>query len=218
MTVTDDQVLTYSIPGANINPELVIVGAMDAEGVSRHPLAGMVRSLGLPPVWFKARRLEPSSGGDRRYQVEEVLGSEGVTWTETDMKRNAATARELLRRGDPDLVRRRSGKQRAVALAVSEPAGPDKPPVPRLIVFGCSTCATNQHQTPPGNNANFDIIRGSIDWCRERSANVGIAPKSHRYFSPPQQASAWNLLYLPVAVMVFGVGALGLIVWNIRRS
>ena len=54
--------------------------------------------------------------------------------------------------------------------------------------------------------------------CRERSANIGIEPKSYQFFILSKQTSNWNLFYLPLAAMSLAVFGLGLIVWNVRRS
>ena len=114
-----------------------------------------------------------------------------------------------------------------VLIAVSEspptddPHGTGKPNegrTPRMVVVGCSTIASNHFTSPQAGGLEYDLIRGSIDWTRERYTQIGVEPKSYSYFAMPKTASLWNMFYLPLAAMGLAVFGLGLIVWNIRRS
>jgi hypothetical protein len=219
---TNEQIYTFSFSSQLMREnDLVPVAGVRGATESRHPILGLFKSIEEPPFWQGVRRIEPGPNNDRKLQVEALLGTVGITWVETDTRKNPQELVRAARMRDEAQIKRLASSPRMLGVAVSEaPAEPNSKqgPTPRLMVFGCSSFATNRYQLPAGNNTNFDVIRGSIDWLRERSGNVGIEPKSHRYYEMPKQVSEWKLFFLPLSIMVFGIGGLGLIVWNIRRD
>ncbi|MCX7701360.1 MAG: GldG family protein [Gemmataceae bacterium] len=235
VTATKQQVLTFRIRGSDLPivrgnqpyPEAVLVTPVGRALDTRHPLALLVGENRV--IWTEVRKLEAAPGGsaNNRLQADVVLQADGFVWLEENMgQQTLATWQKLVL--DPEEQRKRVTADRSpVLITVSEspptadPHGFDKPNQgrsPRAVVIGCSAFLTNEMMPTQGGGINFDLVRGSIDWCRERYSTIGVEPKSYRYFILPKQTSYWNLFYLPLAAMALGVLGLGVIVWNVRRS
>lgn len=235
VTATNQQILTFRIRGSDLPivrgnlpyPEAVLITPTGRALDTRHPLALLVGENRL--IWTDVRKLEAAAGGSAniRLQADVVLQADGFLWLEENMgQQNLATWRKLVE--NPEELRQRVTADRSpVLLTVSEtsstadPHGFDKPNqgrTPRAVVVGCSAFLTNEMLPAQGSGIQFDLLRGSIDWCRERYSTIGVEPKSYRYFILPKEVSYWNLFYLPLAGMALAVLGLGVIVWNVRRS
>jgi hypothetical protein len=230
VNAANEQILLISGPGGRRMqrgdgrpvPEYVTVGALQSGVDARHPLA-MIGKVDIQ-FWLDVRRLEPQPGV--RMQLDTVMVSLGITWLEGDMNKSNLESMQKILSDDEEAKKRVHREPFPVLVTASEStadptdphARPDQKPTPRLVVFGCSTLATNRYVRAQAGGIEFDLIRGSIDWCRERYTQIGIEPKSYRRYMLPKSASLWNLFYLPLAAMGLGVFGLGLIVWNIRRS
>jgi hypothetical protein len=209
-------------------PEAVIIAALQTAAQERQPLAMLMKDD--RPLWIDVRHLEPmppAGPGGPRFQAEPLLATAGFVWTEGDMNKPSLETWQRIATDAEERQKRLKRDPVPVLIAVSEsaptedPHGTGKPNegrTPRLVVFGCSTIASNHFTNPQSGGLEFDLIRGSVDWCRERYTQIGVEPKSYSYFAMPKTASLWNLFYLPLAAMALGVFGLGLIVWNIRRS
>jgi hypothetical protein len=208
-------------------PEGVAVAAAPSAKQSRNPLAMLAGDE--RHFWVDVRHIEPipAAGPGQKLRAESLLATSAYTWTETDMTKSGLETWQRLRIDREEQQKRLKREPLGVLVSVSEgseaedphaPPKPDEKQTPRLVVFGCSSLAANEHMRPQSGGIEFDLIRGSVDWCRERYTQIGVEPKSYRQFMLPQQTSTWNLLYLPLAAMSLGVLGLGLIVWNIRRS
>jgi hypothetical protein len=64
---------------------------------------------------------------------------------------------------------------------------------------------------------HYSLIRGTIDWNRERFSNIGVQPKTHKNYTLPDKLSLGKLFALPAAAMILGVLGFGAIVWTTRR-
>jgi len=228
VTATKEQILMLAYgSGGNLyvedDPVNVVVDLFNPDE-ARNPLALVVKGHSAQR-WRDVRRLEPLPAAGS-FQAEAVMGSKCLAWTETDMKISVHATMERLRRDKTEAEQRIKGEMMPVLLAVTEsPANPDPHSMrqpsegrtPRLVVFGCSSIATDPYMRD-SSGPNFELIRGSIDWTREHYTNIGVEPKSYRFFRLPVLTSFWNLFYLPVAALLLTVAGLGLIVWNVRRS
>jgi hypothetical protein len=88
---------------------------------------------------------------------------------------------------------------------------------PRVLVFGSDT--------PIEDKPNFNVISeqyrylvlsDSLDWLREREANLGIPPKKESTYRVTKPTSLQSLALL-VCLVLLGISALGIGVWLARR-
>ena len=227
---TNEQVFTYAVPDSTGHisrlpqPENLLVGPIDGPADSRHPV---VRIFGNTPavLWQNARIVRPLEiGAKPTCQAESILGTFGLVWTETNMQLLPQDQWNRIHNGREEFQKRVRKDAMPVAVAVTESAGNphsagDQAPTPspRMIVFGSSSIVGNVAQSPRAGALGFDLVKASIDWCRERDAAIGVQPKSHQYFSLPAKTSNWMLFYLPWLAMTLAIGGFGLIVWTVRR-
>jgi hypothetical protein len=228
---TNEQILTFIGPGGEIMsrgnqpyPEAVLVGALRTATEAQNPLAQLVKTEDL--YWVDVRRLNVLPGHPgAKFAAEPILATAGYCWVESDLSKSSLETWQTLRTDKNEQKQRLKREPLSVLVAVTEstqaetPPNPEKKPSksPRLAVFGCSTMATNQYVRKQAGGIEFDLIRGSIDWARERFSNIGVEPKSYHYFMLGKQTSYWNLFYLPLGAMGLSVFGLGMIIWNIRR-
>ncbi len=227
--VTKEQIwmLYYPLPNGNLvsdrDPANVVVSVSNPDE-TRHPLALMVKGRGAQR-WRDVRHVAAFPGA-ANFQAEPIMETRCLAWTETDMKAPVSATLSRLLNDDNEVAKRIKREMMPVMLAVSESAAnanphssnqPNEGRTPRMVVFGCSSLATNPYLRD-ATSPNFELIRGSLDWTREHYSNIGVEPKSYKFFRLPVLTSFWNLFYLPVAALLLTVAGLGLIVWNVRRS
>jgi gliding motility-associatede transport system auxiliary component len=228
---TNEQILTFAGPGGRppigpdgaVIPEAVFVGALRSATQERNPLAMLIRGESL--TWLDVRRIEalPSQQGSK-FQADPLIATVGYCWVETDMQKQFGRTWHQINQQDESAPKVTSDSRTVLAAVAESPPSAEANPgqtkqsqLPRLVVGGCSNLATNQFVRRESGGIAYDLIRGSIDWCRERYANIGVEPKSYRYFVLNSPGSYWDIFYLPVAAMTLAVFGLGMIVWNIRR-
>ncbi|HEV3145174.1 MAG TPA: Gldg family protein [Gemmataceae bacterium] len=218
--ITNEMIYTYAFPqGLILEPTalLVLARSTNEAVATHHPLAQNFQKQILP--WYLVRQVKPVPGKPA-LQAEAVMSSFGPVWTETDRKVNPDITSIRLAQ-DSALARERVKQDRLPVVVTVKESSPDphafsqsnRGQTPRLVVIGCSDMATNQLVS----DSNFDFLRGSIDWCRERYGEIGIQPKTHQNYTVPTNVKAARILWLPALVIFLSIGGLGLVVWNIRR-
>ena len=60
------------------------------------------------------------------------------------------------------------------------------------------------------------MVAGGIDWLREREASIGIKPRAVNLYKLPKEIELSSKVML-LAMITFGIGALGIGVWYSRR-
>jgi hypothetical protein len=128
------------------------------------------------------------------------------------------TARALA--ADPELRRNRLlTNSIPMIAAVSESGGPQSRGAgkPRVLVYGSDTPIEDR----PAFNAiseqyRYLVLSDSLDWLREREANLGIPPKKESTYRVTKPASLQSLLLL-VGMVLMGITVLGVGVWLSRR-
>lgn len=219
--VSNEKILTLASPENVIrvdqSPELVSVTASPTAASEQHPLAMNFKDELL--VWFQVREVRPLTANPS-IRATTIMFAIGSMWKETNMsKRVSDDFRELATNAAA-----RKGRVSREALSVmvtasemsSDPHAFSKPgggQTPRVAVLGTSAFATDEFLS---SNA-YDLIRGSIDWSRERFSNIGVQPKSHKNYTLPEKLSLGKLWALPAAAMIFGILGLGAVVWTMRR-
>ncbi|MFL5340007.1 MAG: Gldg family protein, partial [Gemmataceae bacterium] len=225
--VTNEQILTLAIPQSEgfvlaRSPQLVIVSPLPEAIDARQPLAQTFKNQ--PLNWFDCRKVQPSRNpsppGGPTYSAQAIMGSYGVVWTEADMAADIGRQRQNLLQNAAAQRQKATEEAQPVMVAVTESAGgPHGSPgeqKPRLVVIGTSSVATNQFQSGQGGVITFDLIRGCIDWCRERTANIGVQPKTHSNYVLPRVSYA-RLFWVPSFAVLVGIFGFGMIIWNMRK-
>jgi hypothetical protein len=155
------------------------------------------------------------------YTAQTVMGSAGgnLVWLEADMRKPASqTQQQLARINDrAELMKRVSEDPQPLMVAVTEAGAPGQPGQPRLLVIGSSWIATNAAQGGEAGVLEFDLMRGSIDWCRERYTTIGVQPKTYTSYMLPMNLSVARLIMLPTTLMLLTIFGMGMVVWNMRR-
>jgi hypothetical protein len=207
------------------SPQQVLVSPPKEAVDSRQPIAQTFKDVMMP--WLDVRRINSLSTAPT-YRAEAVMATSAYVWTETDLSVSPVRTRQQMFT-DASLRSTRLKRDEAipVAVAVSDSGTPSDPrsfskpnqgAKPFMVVIGCSSLAINEFQANRDiGDTYYDLIRGSIEWCRERYANVGVQPKSHRYYTIPAKVSEARLVWMPLVLMFSCTLGLGLIVWNIRR-
>jgi len=85
------------------------------------------------------------------------------------------------------------------------PPGPEKS---KLVAFGDSTFVANLAASEK-ELIEFDLFIGALEWLRERPANIGVEPRSFKYYEMDRSVAlnADQLRYMPLLVatlVVFG--------------
>lgn len=220
VNVTNELVLTFAIAegGALIqegDPGFVAPVPFLSSVESRNPLA--VTFKGRRIRWFDCRQVK-STTTNPKYAAEQVMGSNGIVWTETDMEKPSTDQLQLMLRDRAEFRRRCTDDPLPLVVAVTEKleeAG--KPGKPKALVFGTSMFLTNQFQGRGAGSVEGDLARGAIDWCRERQSSIGIQPKTYNSFIPKKDVSVPKLIIIPAALMFLSILGFGLVVWSARR-
>ena len=196
---------------------------------SRNLALPLINTFSISPLLFKnARpiRVAPTPPGGP-FKTHLVMGTPpgNSFWLEGDWSSSAA---DTLTRMKDDKTRSLaaekffSSSSVPVAVAVTESAKSEDPSKPgpskaRLLVFGSDTPLQDRPQgVAVSDEIRLAVLADSVDWLREREASLGIAPKkSLTYFlgKRPEYLSLFTLL----AMMVIGIGGLGVGVWLSRR-
>ena len=224
---TNEQVLTFAFPYqgrivADQSPEGVFVAPTTESVESRNPLAQLLKDQS--DRWYNVRQIRPTAGGNTSLRAEVVLASFGFVWLETNMQLSPLSQQQLLQSDRSEREKRVKHDNVPVAVAVTETSAdphafdqPGRGQTPRMMVIGCSSITADLFQRERAGGLEFDLVKGCIEWCRERYSAIGIQPKSHEYFMLPKTTSSWMLFYLPWLGMLLAISGFGLIVWIVRR-
>jgi hypothetical protein len=240
--VNNDRILALNGPNKRVPTEITVY----PNWASRNPLArAFLGDNGPVPFRFEdARTVERlPQGGNPNFQVDTLMlassfrlgPSTEVLWNDKDLKKSPTAVVTEMRENE-ELRRRAQDENKAlsVAVTVSEsrlPAGHvnvGTGSVPRLIVFGDATWASNwgfasDPQTGRAARAddNFDLFASSIAWLRERPEDVGtmVPPKERKEYRIEKidDAQQLRIMILPGVLMLVGILGLGGGVWLVRR-
>jgi hypothetical protein len=152
-------------------------------------------------------------------QTKEGIG----VWTESDPQIDPRETMKTMAR-DPN-ARKRLTEKLPMMLAVSEsprsaPGVPAPPEKPKLIVFGDTTFISNVRADVRAEALEFDLFISSLEWLRERPANIGIEPKEYQYFELDRGVVDYydRLRFLPLLVASVIMVGFGIGVWLVRRQ
>ncbi|HLZ07143.1 MAG TPA: hypothetical protein VKT80_01025, partial [Chloroflexota bacterium] len=219
---TNEQVYTFGVPEGDTlvldaGPDYVILIPYEAAVEARHPIAVTFKKRSMR--WPDCRHLRTTTKNPN-IEAEPLMGSYGVVWTESDLEKRPLDQHRLMQRDRAELLRRCTDTSFPLVVAASErspePGKPGQSRKPKLLVFGSSLFLTNQFQGRGAGNVEADLVRSSIDWCRERYSSIGVQPKTYNSFIPGK-VSVPKLIVIPTAVMLMAILGFGLVVWNARR-
>jgi hypothetical protein len=200
--------------------------------VDRNPIAKAFEDLALPML--DARTVRPQTGANparSSYQAEVLLQTtDSGIWAEDNLSSEPTQlVSDYLNNRPRDLDEKLSREPLPVAVVVTESGPPDPsdphagfrgrpmgPQKPRLVVFGDATMASNVVMQS-GRTEIYSLFSSSLAWLRERPGNIGIEAKKRNIFVLDAKTNVSRMIWLPAALMAFGIIQLGLGVWVVRR-
>ena len=224
---TGEHILTYGLftdQGlvVDISPQLVLVKPLQEAVDARQRLAQTFKDE--PLQWWECRRINTlantaANPGATNYNAQVIMGSLGIVWTETDMEKQPTLEKRKLLTNPTEAKKRVTRDPLPVMVAVTEssadPHGGSQGQKPRLLVIGTSSIVTNRNLRDQGGATDLNLILSSINWCRERYANIGVQPKTHTSYVMPKVSYA-RLFWLPTFGMMLGIFGFGMIIWNME--
>ena len=98
-----------------------------------------------------------------------------------------------------------------VAVAVSEGERP------RMVVVGDTEFITNLDiARSPSAATNYSFVVSALEWMGERES-IGALPKESPIFTLQADVNTWQMIYLPLWLMLLAMSGLGIGVWIVRR-
>lgn len=141
-------------------------------------------------------------------------------WTESNPQIEPRQTFNLMAK-DINERKKRLTENLPLMLAVTEtprplPGGPPPTEKPKMVVFGDSTFVTNLR----AESVEFDLFISSLEWLRERPANIGIEAKEYQYYRLDGSVlpNLNRVVYLPLLFACIIVLGLGVGVWLVRRQ
>jgi hypothetical protein len=229
----NERMLTLKTRFEDVSAVDVIAGANPELVRQRHPLAYAFRNQRfLFRQMRPLRTAEQPMGG--KYQTSPVLVAISPSFADTNFTAEPSRIVDEIHR-NPDALR---AKVQAIEAEPSLPAlvavsesnfnpNPMDPHArmrntnsrPRLIVFGNANCAANRMMDEESGFANYALVASSIEWLRDRPANIGIEPKKRDVFAmePKTGAEGFRMVFLPLFLVVTSILGLATGVWVVRR-
>ena len=149
-------------------------------------------------------------------------------WSETNLEASPASLVSALRRDRNLALKKLTGKPLCLAVTVSESSGGAprdmahaaiNQETPRLVVFGSADWIKDDALNSGEGSTRVDLFNSCISWLREKGTmGETIKGKERVKYQPniaPQDLN--RLLFLPLAMMLLAVVALGTGVWVVRR-
>ena len=200
-------------PGKPDPPEYVQVGPVQVEG----RIARVIQELQL--ILKDVRPIQPGPNAGT-FRVTPILATFKTTWREDDLLRSPTlTISELGRDPQFRVAKRYSTSPTSVAVSVSETTTVAGKPVTksRMIVLGTETFLQDSSPVSVGaEEFRQQFFSDSIEWLKERDANIGIPPRKLGIFilDKPIESSSQIML---MALVTVGIVAFGVSVWLSRR-
>lgn len=222
--VTAERILTVSgFSGAAVeNSDEVWVEPSRTADDNPVTAAFVVRRLPFDGV----RLVRPAANAGPAVTPNALFVADPMTniWAEQDLQVSGSQVSKLIVQ-DPKERARLSRQPLPMTVAVTSgtppiPGGPRPEAKPKLIVFGDATFVTNEILGSQAAVIYFDLFASSLEWLRERPANIGVEPRVYHTFemNPDAVQRYDRLLWMPLAVAVLAIAGLGTGVWLVRRQ
>lgn len=184
---------------------------------------GNTIALSLEGGWFELqncrRVLSTQAAPTIRTQPFLLSDAERHTWLETEVLANPEqTWSEMLKAQNSEVFTRKAFGQSNRWLGVLATETTEDKPTGRIVVIGSGTFADDQVRTQSGVAMQVDLFAASANWLRDRPAVANMPSKTYGYYTPPKSVNVVRILWFPIALVIGGVGALGLGVWVLRRK
>jgi hypothetical protein len=148
----------------------------------------------------------------------------GFVWREKNFDINISKVVEQIQESEEmQKAKELSRGGRPIAMLGSEGGAPTAEGTPgmkpRFAIFGTSDFLSDStlQRGRSERTKSLELTAGIVDWLRERPTNIGIAPKEYRIYEMSPNASFTNLVWIPMAAVIFAVVGIGLGVWLARR-
>jgi hypothetical protein len=202
-------------------------------GYQPHPL---VRPFS-PEFQFPVGNVRPISVADRRdfagYFVQNLFSTSPVNDTYQDVKFDsspdeiaAQIRREFAESGSTSktaqekMLRRRSFVPIAAFGSKLIPQEEGHTEQPRVAAIGTDWFISDENLKQPqlAPELYTELTGMLLEWMREKPQSMRIAPRALATFTLPKEPDAVNLVYLPIALVLLGITALGVGVSVARRK
>ena len=210
------------------DPELTLAIMARSAVRAKNPVALSFDSFNL--LFDQSRVVRPITAppggpmsGDPNLSAETLIETRpGLpVWAESDFKSSARQLAESLLKDSRLFRERRSNDPLPLAVAVTEsppPGASGGSPRPRLVVFGTANFITNPRMDESRSDPlYFDLFAGTLEWLREKPANVGIEPRTYKNYMIDPGTTAFRLVFLPIVLALAAIIGLGVGVWVVRR-
>jgi hypothetical protein len=225
----DDRILCF---GNLVSDPLQVIAVTNP--TSSNPMAKAFNSPDRQTLFpFRNVRTVDAAGQHPGLDVQQLLlvPPQYGFWSETNLEASPAALVSALRRDQKLALKKLTAKPLCVAVTVAESsggvpndfahAGVDKDSTPRLVVFGSADWIKDDALNSGEGSTRMDLMNSCISWLRKKAAIGGKPPiegKERVKYQPniaPQDLN--RLLFLPLAMMLLAVVALGTGVWVVRR-
>jgi len=226
---TNERILSVPRPPQVRSPMQVLI-TVNGDIAPKNPIAAAFLRTGF--ILENVRIIRPSAEAPGRpnagrYTADTLFETASYAWSESNLSGDVLQIFADLRKDAKLFQQKLSEGPLSVAVAVSEPApfNPADPHAamrapegkPRMIVFGCSTMASNQHVSEQGNRGEFEVLSSCLDWLRERPNSIGIEAKKREFYAVAPTAGLAKMVLLPGLLAAIAIVGLGTGVWVVRR-
>lgn len=210
----------YAEPTNQIPTARAVVGFMNPNLIAeRNTIALSFQRLGF--LFLNCRRLAAGQASHPTIQAQPLLltPANRDTWLEPEVLPNPEqTFDEIMRSQNPEVFRRKNYGQANRTLGVISSETIDSKATGRVVVIGSGTFADDQVRDESTVAAQVELFAASANWLRDRPAVANMPSKTYGYYTPPKSVNVVRILWFPIALVIGGVGALGLGVWVLRRK
>lgn len=217
----------FSMPRPELRPEFVPGTTFDEEREFDHPLARLLgRDQAVPfgnvrPVSAEINRLPPDLGAFNLFTTRNGW----FTYQDRDYNSDPKAVEAQVRKDPRGTIGDKSITNQAVpfgvfvAERVREGGETQATERPRLLVIGTDAFvgddALRQSRAP---HVYIAMTGAMLDYVRERPRGMNIEPKALGTFALKKDSDSVSVLFLPIALVVLGITALGAGVWVARRK
>ena len=213
-------------------PTEQVFAIVDA-AAANNPITAQFKDSRITFQFLSCRAIRPiAEMQNPAIRVQTLLGTvispRILYFTESDMQADVEqTVNQIA--SDPAIAKKRiSTSPLPVMMAVSEspprghPGTPPQPEKPKMVVFGDAAFVANASAASREAKLEFDLFISAIEWLRDRPENIGIEPRSYKYYEMDRAIAEPGYLerlrFMPLLAASLAVFGLGIGVWLVRRQ
>ncbi|MEM8867851.1 MAG: GldG family protein [Verrucomicrobiota bacterium] len=177
---------------------------------AEHPITEMLIEYQITALFGPPRpvRTDPTSAGDERLQVTQIIGSSEASWGERDYRTQDPIKFDPTRdlRG-PISIATLSTRSAGSELGITIPGG-------RFAVFGNSDFVANNRLLSFGNRT---LLINTINWALDRTTLLNIPTRPLERYQIVMSDQELNKLLLYLSTVPAGAAIFGLFIYILRR-